>query len=115
MTEETTTQMSVNYPGSTIEFFHLSSFYYGCALLDENTVASEPVDCTITITGFDVNGNSIAGPQAFEFDAVGTREQMQLANVESSFQQNKVYKIVFEVSGGLLGLTPTTAALVDTS
>lgn len=106
--------MTVDYPDSTIEFFHLSSFYYGCTLNTENSDAGMPTSCTITITGYDVDGTTVAGPQSFAFVGAGTSQQQQLAIVESSFQQNKVYNIVF-VLAGADGDTDLIGAVVDTS
>jgi len=106
--------MTVDYVGSTISYFHLQSFYYGCTAETEASTAGVLVPCTITIEGYNVNQTSVAGPQTFTFDPTGLSSQMDLAVVESAFQQEELYDITFAVAGTTAAATPLTLGFIDT-
>jgi len=111
-----TAELTVDYVGSTIEYFHLDSFYYGCAVVSEESAAGVLTACTITIEGYNQAGNVVAGPQTFTFDPTGLSSQMDLAVVESAFQNEELYDVTFAVAGtALAGLTTdVTAGVIDT-
>lgn len=102
--------MTVNYPDSTIDHFDLNSFYYGCALSTQASVAGVPVSCTISIKGYsDDAGKQLVAEQSFWF-SVGLLQlstQMVKANVDAKFKGLK--RVNFFVTNDL-----TTAALIDT-
>lgn len=106
--------ITANYEGSTIKFFHLKSFYYGCNVITEESAAGVPASCDITITGYDINNNVVAGPQTFDYVATGLLQQMSPAIVNSDFQTHEVYRIEFDYQSNLLGssLSGVTNAVV---
>ena len=70
-----TPEMTAVYEDSTISNFTLGSFFWGCVLGSEESVASDPMSCTITLTGFSSAGKQIAR-QSFSFMADGLEQQM---------------------------------------
>lgn len=61
-----------NYPSSTIEYFDLHEFWYGCTVAAQISVAAVPVSCTITVKGYsDSAGKTLASSQEFKFTAPG--------------------------------------------
>lgn len=44
-----TPMISANYEESTIDHFNAHSWYYGCVVATEETAASSPVSCNITV------------------------------------------------------------------
>ena len=70
-----TAEMSAVYDDATISNFTLESFFFGCILGTEESETSEPMSCTITLTGFSSSGKKIA-QQDFPFVADGVQQQM---------------------------------------
>jgi len=108
--------MTVQYTGSTIKYFHLDSFYYGCAIVSEESAVGVLATCTITIEGYNQAGTSVAGPQTFTFSSTGLSSQMDLAVVESAFQQEELYDVTFAVAGTGVdaALTADIGGFIDT-
>lgn len=102
--------MTVNYADSTVDHFDLKSFYYGCALGSEESVAGVPSPCTITVRGYsDDDGEDLVATQSFDYK-VGTlqlQSQMQKAVLGNGFKGVK--KVEFDVSAELI-----TAGLINT-
>jgi len=102
--------MTVNYADSTVDHFDLKSFYYGCALGSEASVAGVPLPCTITVRGYsDYNGEDLVATQNFDYKVgfLQLQTQMQKAVLGSGFKGVK--KVEFDVSDELI-----TAGLIDT-
>ena len=122
--------MSVNYPDSTVDFFDLESFWYGCVLPTQETVASSPISCDITVTGFsDIAGEQQVCKQTFQFRVDGlvssliggtpvgdqlvtVSKPMLKANLNAGFRG--VRKVVFAVADRSLLPSLLTVALLDT-
>lgn len=62
--------------GNTL-YFALQSFYFGCVLSTEESLASAPTTCSITVTG-SRSGKTVAGPESFTF----TPDNALLADME---------------------------------
>ena len=58
-------RITSEYPGSVTEFFDFQEFYFGCLADTEEAVASLPISCTITVTGYRAS-NQVA-QQSFKF------------------------------------------------
>jgi hypothetical protein len=102
--------MTVNYADSTVDHFDLKSFYYGCALGSEASVAGVPLPCMITVRGYsDYNGEDLVATQNFDYKVgfLQLQTQMQKAVLSSGFKGVK--KVEFDVSDELI-----TAGLIDT-
>ena len=55
-----------NYTGSSIKFYSLVSFYFGCRAAAQNNEANAAIDCDIAVNGYDYYGNAV-GEQTFSF------------------------------------------------
>lgn len=102
--------MTVNYADSTVDHFDLKSFYYGCALASQASVAGVPLSCTIMVRGYsDDNGENLVATQNFDYKVgfLQLQSQMQKAVLGNGFKGVK--KVEFDVSDEL-----TTAGLIDT-
>jgi hypothetical protein len=100
--------MMTNYQDSTIDHLDLKSFYYGCALGAQASVAGVPLACTVSIKGYaDDKGTKLVAQQSFGFKPSGTSAQMVKAIVDTKFKGLK--RVDFFVSNDLL-----TAGLIDT-
>jgi hypothetical protein len=101
--------MMTNYEDSTIDHLDLKSFYYGCALGSEASVAGVPTACTVSIKGYaDDKGTKLVAQQSFGFKPTGTSAQMVKANVDA-WQFKGLKRVDFFVSNDLL-----VAGLIDT-
>jgi hypothetical protein len=101
--------MMTNYEDSTIDHLDLKSFYYGCALGSEASVAGVPKACTVSIKGYtDDKGTKLVAQQSFGFKPTGTSAQMVKANVDAS-KFKGLKRVDFFVSNDLL-----VAGLIDT-
>lgn len=105
-------EMTVNYDGSTINAFTLSSFYYGCAVDTALSPDSEPVVCTITINGFNQAGSNMAS-QSFTNQPGGLLQQMTFAKVGGAFQN--MYTVTFNYVGtSAFGTVGDIVGIIDT-
>jgi len=102
------------YADSTVVAFDFHSFYFGIVLGSENSAASTPMSGSVTVTGIDTNGKTVA-VQTFAFVANGLQQQMVKAVLGPQF--SCLRDAVFEINGpaGLLGATgnATLAVLAD--
>ena len=58
--------MTTVYQDSTVEYFDLESFYFGCVTGAENSEAAVPAGCSVTVECISPQGKSIA-KQSFAF------------------------------------------------
>lgn len=100
-----TPEMTAVYDDSTISNFTLSSFFWGCVLGTEESLAADPMSCTIILTGFTSAGKQIAR-QAFLFVANGLEQQMIEAH-PVGFTQVQYITFVIQAPNS------TLAALID--
>lgn len=102
------------YDDSTIFAFDFHDFFFGLVLADENAVVSAPESGSVTVTGIDTTGRTVA-TQTFEFVANGLQQQMIHAVLGPEF--SCLRDAVFQVNGpgGLTGVAgnATLAALSD--
>lgn len=102
--------MMTNYADSTIDHLDLTSFYYGCVLSTQASVAAVPVSCTVSINGYtDDEAQQLVATQSFVFTvaALQTSAQMLKASVSSKFKGLK--RVDFFVDENVL-----KTALIDT-
>lgn len=90
-----TPMISANYPTSTVKYFDLVSWYFGCVLAAGESLDSAPVSCMITATGYDSTGMQVA-LQTFNFVAHGSLQNMNPDTFNSAFR--RVYSVTFTVS-----------------
>ena len=100
-----TPEMSAVYDDSTISNFTLGSFFYGCVLGSEESLAADPMSCTITLTGFNSRGKQIA-QQNFPFVVDGLEQQMIEAH-PVGFTQVQYITFIIQAPNS------TLAALID--
>lgn len=101
-----TPEMTVVYDDSTVSNFTLGSFFYGCVLGTEASLAAAPMSCTLTLTGFNSRGKQIA-QQDFPFVADGEQQQM-IEAYPVGFTQVQYITFVIQAPNA------TLAALIDT-
>ncbi|CAA9960411.1 hypothetical protein PTMSG1_03813 [Pyrenophora teres f. maculata] len=112
-----------------VDFFDLESFYYGCVIPTQETIASLPVSCDITVTGYsDTAGTLKTCQQTFEYRVDGVvstiiggtpigsqpvtvSQEMVKATLGAKFKGLR--KVVFSVNGRSLVSPLLTAALLD--
>lgn len=85
-------------PTGNTNYFALSSFYFGCVLSTEETLASAPTSCTISVTGMR-NGKTVA-TESFSY----TPDNAVLADLEKvtfNGQWAVVDHVVFQSTGTL--------------
>ena len=97
--------MTAVYDVSTISNFTLGSFFYGCVLGSEESVASTPMSCTIILTDFSSSGRQVAR-QKFAFLANGLEQQMIEVHPVGFTQVQYVTFVIQD-------LNATLAALID--
>lgn len=108
--EQGTPSMTTVYSDSTITYFDLQSFYYGCVVTSAETVEGVPESCTITVTGYNTNGQEVAS-QTFAFNSNGgVQQQMQQAVLSSSFKHLQHADFSVNTATG----NATTSGLIDT-
>ena len=100
-----TPEMSAVYDDSTISNFTLGSFFYGCVLASKESLAGDPMSCTITLTGFSSTGKKVA-QQNFPFVADGLEQQMIEAH-PTGFNQVQYITFIIQAPNA------TLAALID--
>ncbi|KAI2475003.1 hypothetical protein Ptr902_07505 [Pyrenophora tritici-repentis] len=121
--------ISTEKADSNVDFFDLESFYYGCVIPTQETVASLPVSCDITVTGFsDTAGTMKTCEQSFEYRVDGVpsaviggtpigekpvtvSKEMMKATLGAKFKGLK--KVMFSVQGKSPVSGVLTAALLD--
>lgn len=100
-----TPEMTAVYDDSTISNFTLGSFFYGCVLGSEESLAGDPMSCTISLAGFNSGGKRVAS-QDFSFVADGLEQQMIEAHPVGFTQ---VQYVTFSIQAP----NATLAALID--
>lgn len=109
--------MLAKYSASTIEYFDLHEFYYGCTVATQISVAAVPIACTVTVKGYaDAAGKKLVTSQDFKFTAPGlltggklslqTNAPMQRAFLNGKF--TGLQRVDFFVDSNLI-----KAALID--
>ena len=97
--------ITVNYEDSSIIYFTLGTFFYGCTAATEASVVGVPVSCNITVTGFGPpsTGSKQIATQTFEFVASGLSQDMNEAPVSNVFQG--LYSAVFTLQSAENAIT----------
>ena len=98
-----TPEMTAVYDDSTVSNFTLGSFYYGCVLASEETEAGDPMDCTLTLSGFNAGGKLVA-KQDFKFVADGLEQQMIEASPVGFVQVQFITFVIGAPNATLAGL-----------
>lgn len=86
-------KISADYESSGINDFDLSSLYFSCAAITEDSEASLPAACTIRATGYDGSGHSVVS-QEFEYNARRLSSPMEHVQFGMGFSHLK--EIQFE-------------------
>lgn len=106
-----TPTITVNYGDSTITAMTLSSMYYACASITEESPAALPVTCTITVTGYGPPsaGSPQLATQSFVFVSNGglTQDMVQ-GTFDGKFKG--LYNAVFTLEADDVN---ATTALID--
>ncbi|KAI4162018.1 MAG: hypothetical protein LQ342_004330 [Letrouitia transgressa] len=100
--------ITVQNGNSAVKSFKLFSFYYACAAATQEGLVSAPAPCTLTIKGFNAQGTQVAS-QSFVYEVKALKQGQALATVDSHF--TGLYKVSFEVDGGLIGNTAKVGVL----
>lgn len=100
-----TPALTTVYQDTTIDRFDFFSFFYGCVLATQETVAGAPEPCTVTVTGLDKNGRQVA-QQSFDFVANALSEQMNKATLVGF---TGLQTATFSVTSKALGTLPENA------
>ena len=67
---EGTPEMTTVYPDTTVVYFDLISFYFGCAANGENSAAAVATACTVTTICVNPDGKTVA-TESFSFTSSG--------------------------------------------
>ncbi|RMZ70113.1 hypothetical protein GMOD_00000167 [Pyrenophora seminiperda CCB06] len=122
--------MTTNYPDSTVDFFDFESLWFGCVLPTQETIASLPVSCVITISGFsDIAGTRKVAEQKEQFRVDGLISSLiggtpiggqpitasaQMVKAEWSSKFRGLRKVVFAVDNQSPLSGVLSVALLDT-
>ena len=60
-------EMTISYPGSKVKSFALTSTYYGCETVSDQSVVSDPLNCTITATGYKAESSKAVALEVFTY------------------------------------------------
>jgi len=126
--QQGTPSITTVYQDSTIGMLDMESFYFGCTVATKNDFLGLPESCTMTATGYDVDGKKVAS-QTFKFVSNGGALQQMtqgvfnggfksLQRVDFSVVSDAVPKTVagIPVVGSVVGSVATglVAVLIDT-
>ena len=100
--------LTADYQGSTIAYFNLYSFFFGCALGSEESVVGVPQSCNLTVTGLNAQGTQVA-QQTFGFVSNGGLNQQMVEAELKGFQGLETAFFVTQASDAA-----TVATLADT-
>ena len=100
--------MTTVYPDTTVVFFNLFSFFFGCAIGLEQSQADPPVSCTVTATCVNPDGQTVA-TQSFPFVSNGGALQNMVEAKLSGFKGCQFVSFNTTSPGGV-----TTATVMDT-
>lgn len=96
------------YEESTIAYFNLYSFFFGCAVGSEETVVGVPQSCNLTVTGLNAQGKQVA-QQTFAFVSNGALNKQMIEAKLKGFEG--LQNVVFTTQANDKNLVAT---LVDT-
>ena len=106
--EQGTPEMTTVYQDTTVVFFDLFSFFFGCAIGLEQSVADPPVSCTVAATCVNPAGQIVA-IQSFSFESNGGVLQNMVKAELSGFKGCQFVSFNTTSAGGA-----TTATVMDT-
>jgi hypothetical protein len=93
-------QLRTDYDDSTTSKFNFKSFYFGCVVSTQETLASLPLFCSIKITGYR-NGKQVASQKA-DFRKPLLQLTANMAKVELNDGFCDVDRVTFDTTGGLI-------------
>ena len=103
-------QLRTDYDDSTTSNFNFKSFYFGCVLPTQETLASLPLSCSVQVTGYR-NGKQVASQKA-DFRKPLLQLTANMAKVELNDGFCDVDRVSFDTTGGLIPEV-LTAVLMD--
>lgn len=98
-------KITSDYPGSETEFFDFKSFYFGCVAGAVTSVASAPVECELTVIGY--NSSHEVARQTFTYSpGIALRADMMRADLSDEFRgiNHATFESKHDVTG-VLGAT----------
>lgn len=113
--------ITTNYADSNIASFQLESFYFGCAVQTATGVTALPTACTINVTGYKGNDNTVADSQqvcsqTYSYDPttmLGVQQQAFGTFDDCAHQDLQFATISFNLPGGLSAASPLSALVID--
>ena len=60
-------EMTISYLGSKVKSFALTSTYFGCETVSDQSVVSDPLNCTITATGYKAGSSKAVALEVFTY------------------------------------------------
>ncbi|KAM0713545.1 hypothetical protein Q7P37_010507 [Cladosporium fusiforme] len=90
-------ELRTDYDDSTTSHFDLRSFYFGCVVSTQETLASLPLSCSIDITGYR-NGKKVAS-QTARFRKPLLQLTADMAKVELNGDFCDVDRVTFDTNG----------------
>ncbi|KAI7227007.1 hypothetical protein KC330_g8590 [Hortaea werneckii] len=90
--------MTSKYDDSITDFFNRKSFYFGCVVTNVVGVASAPLPCSMTVTGF--RGQDKIAQKTVAFTPDGLVSNLGPVNLKNSGFEN-VDRVEFDLVGGL--------------
>ena len=103
-------ELRTDYDDSTTSNFNFKSFYFGCVLPTQETLASLPLSCSVQVTGYR-NGKQVASQKA-DFRKPLLQLTANMAKVELNDGFCDVDRVSFDTTGGLIPEV-LTAVLMD--
>ncbi|KAI7422399.1 hypothetical protein KC336_g8351 [Hortaea werneckii] len=100
--------ITAKYDDSITDAFNLNSFYFGCVVTNAVGVASVPLACSMTVTGF--RGQAQVAQETVKFTPDGAASNLGPANLRNAGFKN-VDSVEFKLIGGLEKLV--SAVLFD--
>lgn len=101
--------MTTVYQDTTVVFFDLFSFFFGCATGLKNSMADPLVSCTVAATCVNPAGQIVSTPQSFSFVSNGGLVQDMVEAKPSGFKGCQFVSFNTTSVGGV-----TTATVMDT-
>lgn len=102
-------QLRTDYDDSTTSYFDFKSFYFGCVVSTQETLASLPLSCSIDIKGYR-NGKQVASQNA-RFQKPLLQLTADMTKVELNNDFCNVDRVTFDTNGLIESVL--LAALMD--
>lgn len=90
-------QLRTDYDDSNTSNFNFKSFYYGCVVSTQETLASVPLSCSVKINGYR-NGKQVASQQA-DFQKPLLQLTADMTKVELNNDFCDVDRVTFDTDG----------------